>query len=74
MFSRYIALNDIVDQMFPPLTGKTRDLDETFNDFNYWRSPLPEVHLDIVEDEEQDNELLDEEFEQTGGYPFYSLA
>ncbi|KAI8806761.1 Lipin/Ned1/Smp2-domain-containing protein [Cladochytrium replicatum] len=38
--SSYIKLNDIVDQIFPPL-GKA--LDTEFNDFHFWRPPLPEV-------------------------------
>lgn len=70
--STYLGLNDIVDQMFPPLTLRTSEVHEDFTDFNYWRTPMPDVQIDIVDDD-HDNDHEDEK-EQTGGYPFYGLA
>lgn len=39
---RYIAMTDLVDQMFPPVN---RGAQPEFSDFNYWRAPLPKVDL-----------------------------
>jgi hypothetical protein len=41
--SSYIKLNDLVDQIFPPLAD--RSIGQEFNDFNYWRSFLPEIDV-----------------------------
>jgi phosphatidate phosphatase LPIN len=35
-------LSDLVDQIFPPVTTK---IETEFNDWNYWKPPLPEVQL-----------------------------
>ncbi|KAI8923021.1 Lipin/Ned1/Smp2-domain-containing protein [Entophlyctis helioformis] len=42
--SSYIKLNDVVDQMFPPLS---RSLEGEFTDWSYWRSELPEIKIDV---------------------------
>lgn len=44
----YPALNDIVNQMFPPINENSSEVKETFSDFNYWRQPLPSI-IDIEE-------------------------
>ncbi|KAF7723479.1 hypothetical protein EC973_001990 [Apophysomyces ossiformis] len=44
--SSYIHLNDLVDQIFPPIN---KAIDEEFNDWNYWKAPLPEVELPELE-------------------------
>jgi phosphatidate phosphatase PAH1 len=41
--SSYIKLNDLVDQIFPPLAD--RSMKQEYNDFNYWRSGIPEIDL-----------------------------
>ena len=41
MALRYASLNEIVDHMFPPVTAKSATVDISFNDFNFWRAPLP---------------------------------
>ncbi|CAO3610855.1 unnamed protein product [Cunninghamella blakesleeana] len=43
--SSYIHLNDLVDQMFPPLNPKKADTDLEYNDWNFWKQPLPEIEL-----------------------------
>ncbi|KAI8881765.1 LNS2-domain-containing protein [Backusella circina FSU 941] len=40
--SSYIHLNDLVDQIFPPIH---RAMDEEYNDWQYWKSPLPEIDI-----------------------------
>lgn len=40
--SSYIHLNDLVDQIFPPIN---RVIDEEYNDWNYWKSPFPEIDI-----------------------------
>ncbi|GAA5867929.1 hypothetical protein JCM3774_004727 [Rhodotorula dairenensis] len=44
--SSYIHMTDLVDQMFPPITRK---IVPDFSDFNYWRTPLPAIDIDIPE-------------------------
>lgn len=47
--SSYIHLNDLVDQIFPPIN---RVVDEEFNDWNYWKAPVADIdipELDVVE-------------------------
>ncbi|KAG1152765.1 hypothetical protein G6F37_006378 [Rhizopus arrhizus] len=48
--SSYIHLNDLVDQMFPPIISNETNnvvLNE-YNDLNYWKSPLP-TNIEIPE-------------------------
>ncbi|KAI8090629.1 Lipin/Ned1/Smp2-domain-containing protein [Thamnidium elegans] len=40
--SSYIHLNDLVDQIFPPIN---RVIDEEYTDWNYWKSPFPEIDI-----------------------------
>lgn len=40
---RYVKLNDLVDQIFPPLT---KPLNTNYTDFAFWRSPIPSVVFD----------------------------
>lgn len=40
--SSYIHLNDLVDQIFPPIN---RVVNEEYNDWNYWKSPFPEIDI-----------------------------
>lgn len=40
--SSYIHLNDLVDQIFPPIQ---KVIASEFNDWNFWKQPLPEVDL-----------------------------
>lgn len=63
--SSYKALNEIVDQMFPPLNVSNKTKEE-FNDFNYWKPIIPEISLDIDDDLPPKNEAP-----VNGGYPFY---
>ncbi|KAI8056705.1 Lipin/Ned1/Smp2-domain-containing protein [Syncephalis plumigaleata] len=37
-----LSLNDIVDQIFPPVTTK---LEDEYNDYNFWKAPLPDIEL-----------------------------
>ncbi|CEG65915.1 Putative Lipin Ned1 [Rhizopus microsporus] len=44
--SSYIHLNDLVDQIFPPITkntGSNSIVLNNYNDWNYWKSPLPDI-------------------------------
>ncbi|KAL9549005.1 hypothetical protein MBANPS3_005417 [Mucor bainieri] len=40
--SSYIHLNDLVDQIFPPIN---RVVDEEFNDWNYWKAPVADIDI-----------------------------
>lgn len=40
--SSYIHLNDLVDQIFPPIN---RAITEEFSDWNYWKQPLPDINI-----------------------------
>jgi phosphatidate phosphatase LPIN len=40
--SSYIHLNDLVDQIFPPIH---KVIASEFNDWNFWKQPLPHVDL-----------------------------
>jgi len=53
---KYLSLNDIVNQMFPPLTEQSKEINESFSDFNYWRQPLPPL------DDELDNDYDEDEY------------
>ncbi|GAA5981356.1 hypothetical protein JCM10908_004080 [Rhodotorula pacifica] len=44
--SSYIHMTDLVDQMFPPIT---RNVVPDYSDFNFWRTPLPAIDIDIPE-------------------------
>ncbi|KAI8333978.1 Lipin/Ned1/Smp2-domain-containing protein [Chlamydoabsidia padenii] len=41
--SSYVDLGGLVDHMFPPLAGIQQD--QRFNDWNYWKAPLPIIDL-----------------------------
>ncbi|KAI9594226.1 Lipin/Ned1/Smp2-domain-containing protein [Syncephalis fuscata] len=43
--SSYVSLNDIVDQIFPPVTTK---LEDEYNDYNFWKTPLPDIEVPSV--------------------------
>ncbi|KAJ3055774.1 hypothetical protein HK097_009344 [Rhizophlyctis rosea] len=47
----YIKLNDIVDQIFPPITDPITMPE--YNDFNYWRPTFPEIELDLDFDDDE---------------------
>ncbi|KAI9030179.1 Lipin/Ned1/Smp2-domain-containing protein [Phycomyces nitens] len=40
--SSYVHLNDLVDQIFPPIN---KAIDEEYSDWNYWKAPLPKIEL-----------------------------
>lgn len=40
--SSYIHLNDLVDQIFPPIN---RVVDEEYNDWNYWKAPVADIDI-----------------------------
>lgn len=46
--SSYIHLNDLVDQIFPPIN---KALDEEFSDWNYWKQPLPEIDIPELQED-----------------------
>jgi len=41
---RYNKINELVDQIFPPINIQ---INNDFNDYNYWRSPIPELEIDL---------------------------
>ncbi|KAJ1501053.1 hypothetical protein HMI55_001671 [Coelomomyces lativittatus] len=55
----YFQLNDLVDQIFPPLNIV---LDQEFNDWKFWKTEIPP--LDIQEEEDEDEEEEEEEDEE----------
>lgn len=42
--SSYNKINELVDQIFPPINIQ---INNDFNDYNYWRSPIPELEIDL---------------------------
>lgn len=46
--SSYVYLNDLVDQIFPPIN---KTISEEFNDYNYWKAPMPNIEIPELEDE-----------------------
>jgi len=46
-----MTMSEIVDQVFPPVTPKNSAVELEYNDFNYWRTPLPTLALDTPSDE-----------------------
>jgi phosphatidate phosphatase LPIN len=43
--SSYIHLNDLVDQIFPPINMSKPEVNEEYNDYNYWKSPFPDIDI-----------------------------
>ncbi|PKC70831.1 LNS2-domain-containing protein [Rhizophagus irregularis] len=43
--SSYVDLSDLVDQMFPHIGG--RKWDTVYNDWNYWKPPLPDIEIPL---------------------------
>uniref|UniRef100_A0A1D1YV85 Nuclear elongation and deformation protein 1 n=2 Tax=Anthurium amnicola TaxID=1678845 RepID=A0A1D1YV85_9ARAE len=41
--SSYVDLSDLVDQMFPHI--EARKWDTVYNDWNYWKTPLPDIEI-----------------------------
>eukprot|EP01137_Pigoraptor_chileana_P000693 Opistho-2@37262 len=43
----YLKLGDLLDHMFPPINGRAAyargEVDDSFNNFNFWRAPLPDL-------------------------------
>lgn len=46
--SSYIHLNDLVDQIFPPIDKSIR---EEFSDYNFWKMPMPDIDIPELEQE-----------------------
>ncbi|KAI7904232.1 Lipin/Ned1/Smp2-domain-containing protein [Cokeromyces recurvatus] len=46
--SSYIHLNDMVDQIFPPIN---KTVQEEFSDYNFWKAPMPEIDIPELEEE-----------------------
>ncbi len=44
----YVNMNDLVGEMFPH-TSSAKDEDEDFNNFNYWKMPLPTLDSPVIE-------------------------
>ena len=43
----YLTLHDVVHEMFPHTQDYRKGVSEDYNDWNYWRLPLPELDLDL---------------------------
>ncbi len=41
-------MNDLVGEMFPH-SSPAKDEDEDFNNFNYWKMPLPTLDSPVIE-------------------------
>ncbi|KAL7747100.1 lipin Ned1 [Sorochytrium milnesiophthora] len=66
--SSYVLLQDMVDHIFPPITGH---IDPEYNDYEYWRVALPDVaenEIDAVIAENEARLRLEAEQEQQPGY------
>lgn len=47
--SSYTKLNDLVDQIFPPI--KLNEANPQFADFSYWKQDLPDIDLLLIDEE-----------------------
>ncbi|KXN69675.1 LNS2-domain-containing protein [Conidiobolus coronatus NRRL 28638] len=47
--SSYTKLNDLVDQIFPPI--KLNEANPEFADFSYWKQDLPDIDLLLIDEE-----------------------
>lgn len=58
--STYGKLNDLVDQIFPPVNEQ---INSDFNDYNYWKSPFPDIEIDmsIIEDTNETEQIKNSE-------------
>ncbi|KAI9015046.1 Lipin/Ned1/Smp2-domain-containing protein [Gaertneriomyces semiglobifer] len=62
--SSYIKLNDIVDQIFPPVSEHKTVIPE-YNDWNFWRMDVPRIDVPGEEDvAEELDRLVKEEVEE----------
>lgn len=62
--SSYIKLNDIVDQIFPPILDKSTN--QQFNDFNYWRPTYADIELnEILVTDSHNNGASDGDYEDS---------
>ncbi|KAF3921557.1 Lipin-3 [Arthrobotrys entomopaga] len=57
--STYVNMRDDVDRFFPPVTNLVAD--ESYTDFNYWRTPMLDYDSFSDSDEESDEDVDDEE-------------
>ncbi|KAK4517456.1 uncharacterized protein ATC70_000793 [Mucor velutinosus] len=46
--SSYVHLNDLVDQIFPPID---KTIQEEYSDYNFWKPPMPEINIPELEEE-----------------------
>lgn len=46
--SSYVYLNDLVDQIFPPIN---KTISEEFSDYNFWKAPIPNIEIPELEEE-----------------------
>ncbi|CEP13148.1 hypothetical protein [Parasitella parasitica] len=46
--SSYVHLNDLVDQIFPPIDNS---IQEEYNDYNFWKPPMPDIDIPELEEE-----------------------
>lgn len=46
--SSYVLLNDLVDQIFPPID---KTIQEEYSDYNFWKPPMPEIDIPELEEE-----------------------
>ncbi|GAN05473.1 hypothetical protein MAM1_0093c04944 [Mucor ambiguus] len=46
--SSYVHLNDLVDQIFPPID---KTIQEEYSDYNFWKPPMPEIDIPELDEE-----------------------
>ncbi|KAI8647636.1 Lipin/Ned1/Smp2-domain-containing protein [Parasitella parasitica] len=46
--SSYVHLNDLVDQIFPPIDNS---IQEEYSDYNFWKPPMPDIEIPELEEE-----------------------
>lgn len=46
--STYVLLNDMVDQIFPPIN---KAIQEEYSDYNYWKAPILDIDIPELEEE-----------------------
>ncbi|OMJ20725.1 Nuclear elongation and deformation protein 1 [Smittium culicis] len=69
--SSYTKMGDLVDLMFPPLKTK---IDPHFNDFEYWRSSLPDIEDELSQIDIKDDASIKQKSSTSASQDVFSTS
>ncbi|OMJ27118.1 Nuclear elongation and deformation protein 1, partial [Smittium culicis] len=69
--SSYTKMGDLVDLMFPPLKTK---IDPHFNDFEYWRSSLPDIEDELSQIDIKDDASIKQKSNTSASQDVFSTS